>query len=956
MDSQRLARLFDAAVEMPPEQADEWLKRECGEDQALLQAARRLLRADAKAAGFLHEPLDIMACVASGAEPEAPERFGPYRVLRSLGAGGMGEVWLGERVDGGFEQRVAIKQLAYPTPGLLQRFRQERQILAQLEHPGIARLLDGGADAHGAPYLVMEYVEGEPITRHAQEHALDLTQKLNLFLQVCAAVQYAHQNLIVHRDLKPSNILVTADGSVKLLDFGIAKLLATTDPDTRTATRLMTPGYAAPEQMAGAPITTATDVYALGVLLHELLTGTKPVREGGRAGPETTRPPSLTSTITDRRQQRALRGDLDRIVLTALAVDPHRRYASPAILAQDILLHAEGRPITARGHDRWYRVRRALRRHRYVYGSALVIFVVLLAAALISLEYARQAQAEAIRANAVRKMLVGLFQQASPSDGKAITAQSLLENGMRQIDDITGQSPELKSDLIEVVAELYTDIGDYERAEALLKPLLVDATPNVPDAVRLRALRAASDISERNGAWPEALGYLDRADRLAAGSRRVDAGDVEELLRRRAAVTVSMNAARGEPLAREAWHRDLERHGRDSEEAATTLDTLARALGELGRHAEAIDGKREVLRIERSLHGEPHADVAAALNSLGVRLRVAGEQEEALAVHQQALAMQRALSGPDHPSTLQFEGNLLQAMLSAGRYRDALPRLEALLARMRGAVGDTDQRVSWILSSLALARVKEGDYDGAIAARRESIALSERLQGAGSREAVIGKINLGNLYNGLGEYVQAEALLRDALATVADKSEQKAEAYARFRLARALLGQAKTQEAIDLVQAMADSPRSEIKANESIRAIAKGVLAMALAQSGRGDEAVEVARSGVQVIRNSGEADAVVLAEAQLIEGEALLAAARPQEALVPLRNAEAAMAAEYADLAIPLLRTRVALADALSCAGGDTAAAQALLDRVHDHVADDRYPYRTQLREHSERIGKRLP
>uniref|UniRef100_UPI0032203AEC serine/threonine-protein kinase n=1 Tax=Rudaea sp. TaxID=2136325 RepID=UPI0032203AEC len=283
-DRQRLETLFDAALDLPRDERAAFVARACGGDAALRAQLERWLAADATLDTFLETPPSLVAeaRAVNGAD-QAPSHFGPWRVLRSLGAGGMGEVWLAERADGEYEQRAAIKQVAYPTPGLLQRFRQERQILARLEHPYIARLIDGGVDARGAPYFAMEYVEGVTIIAFAR--ALGVRATLELFLEVCAAVRFAHQNLVVHRDLKPSNILVAADGAPKLLDFGIAKVLAATDAGTDSATgtglRLMTPDYAAPEQFRGEAVTTATDVYALGVVLYELLAGVRPHARAG---------------------------------------------------------------------------------------------------------------------------------------------------------------------------------------------------------------------------------------------------------------------------------------------------------------------------------------------------------------------------------------------------------------------------------------------------------------------------------------------------------------------------------------------------------------------------------------------------------------------------------------------------------------------------------------------------
>ncbi len=402
---------------------------------------------------FLENPPSFVADAAAAATA-APTAFGVHRVVRSIGAGGMGEVWLAERSDGEFEQRVAVKQLAYPTPGLLQRFRQERQILARLEHPNIARLIDGGLDANGVPYLAMEYVEGVPITDYAREHALGVADRVRLLVRVCDAVHYAHRNLVVHRDLKPSNIFVLADGTPKLLDFGIAKVLSATEAEaTQTAARLLTPDYAAPEQFTGAAITTATDVYALGVVLYELLTGTRPHRawRGDPASIVATLasdppPPSAAvdrESADARARRRLLRGDLDRIVMTAIAKEPARRYTSAEALAADLQRYLDGLPVVARGDAALYRVGKFVKRNRFAVAAAVLVVATGIAATAISLREARRANAQAARAQAARQFLVGVFEQASPDEnhGRSMTAHELLEKGERSSRVRTSPNP-----------------------------------------------------------------------------------------------------------------------------------------------------------------------------------------------------------------------------------------------------------------------------------------------------------------------------------------------------------------------------------------------------------------------------------------------------------------------------------------------------------------------------------
>lgn len=443
MDGEAAARfrradsIFDAALDLPVEERAAYVARACGDDEALRAAVERLLRASESSGGFLATPaaelaapfLDPAALPPAGAR--APQRVGPFRVVGEIGRGGMGAVYLGERDDGQFRQRVALKLVRSDAASdlLLPRFLRERQILASLEHPHIARLLDGGVTADGVPWFAMEYVEGEPIDRYCAQRAASLEERLALFRQVCAAVEYAHGQHVVHRDLKPSNVLVTADGGVKLLDFGIAKLLdAGVDDDapaTRTSFQAMTPEYAAPEQLRGEPVTSATDVYALGVLLYELLVGERPYALHGRSPAEvervvcTTEPPRPSTavrragSVPGDRSWRRLRGDPDTIVLKALQKQPERRYPSAAALAEDLRRLAEGRPVLARPDSLAYRTRRRLRRHAVALAALTAVAV---AAAALSAAYASRSERGDARAGAApvraERILVADFTSA----------------------------------------------------------------------------------------------------------------------------------------------------------------------------------------------------------------------------------------------------------------------------------------------------------------------------------------------------------------------------------------------------------------------------------------------------------------------------------------------------------------------------------------------------------------
>jgi len=513
----RIAELFDAAVELPMPAREAFIAAHCASDAALATRLRAMLAADADAqdANFLGKPAIAEAAVNWDFDGDdytpGSRRFGPYCLQRPLGRGGMGEVHLAERVDGGFEQRVALKLLPAPTSGLLRRFRQERQILARLEHPHIAHLLDGGVGESGIPYFVMEYVEGVPITRYVTDHALDPRATLQLFLKVCDAVQYAHRNLVVHRDIKPSNILVDADGTPKLLDFGIAKVLETTDRDaTQTRARAFTPDYAAPEQIRGEAVTTATDVYALGVVLYELLTGTRPyklrrdqVLEQAILTVEPTAPSHAVNRVGNDAQPRALarrgrllRGDLDRIVLTALAKEPARRYVSVEAFAGDIRRFLDGRSVTARGDGTAYRLRKFILRNKVGAAVAAVVALALFAATAVSLGQARRAHAEAASARASQKFMLNVFTQAEAwsNAGHQPTALDLAKASLDKIDIELADEPLARYDMYMGLQRLFS-VADDVRLAAVAAQRAMDTARIFPQPDKERLQRAQMSLA-----------------------------------------------------------------------------------------------------------------------------------------------------------------------------------------------------------------------------------------------------------------------------------------------------------------------------------------------------------------------------------------------------------------------------------------------------------------------------
>jgi serine/threonine protein kinase len=696
---QRLSELFDAAFDLPEDERAGFVARLRDDDAALADELGRLLAADAGAEGFLEPPV----------APETVQRFGAYRLLRPLGHGGMGEVYLAERADGVFEQRVALKLLPHPTPGMVQRFERERRILARLEHPNIARLLDGGLAEHGIPYFAMEFVDGVPITHYVRDRVLDVAATLRLFLPVCAAVQCAHRNLVVHRDLKPSNILVDADGAPKLLDFGIAKLLQATDPAAamRTATRAYTPDYAAPEQIRGGTITTATDVYALGVVLHELLAGRRPYSLGDGVAPEQAvlaaepAPPSAESGDPARR--RALRGDLDRIVLTALAKEPERRYASVEALAADLRAHLDGRPVAARGDSTFYTLRKFARRNRVAVGLGTAAALAMVAATAFSLRQAHLANAEAASARASQKFMLNVFTQAEPwkNAGHQPTALELAKASMGKIDVELADQPLARADMYLGLNRLFS-VADDIRLSVVAGQRAVAALEQMPDQDpdRLQHARASLAYS---------LYYNDNFAGADALITQLEARNDTTALTRYSLLALrrSMQRDRGEReddvrLAREVCAM-AKRIGRnDPGEIAANLWHLADAEDRLGDYRAAVAAYREFEASQSRIHP---ADSPARNSDIVWLLHMGAELDAPRATidpYARALVRQRRMFGD---SEYTWQALVLAARAARLAHRDAAALAWSDQARTMlrglhagpGEIADTESETGLIL-------------------------------------------------------------------------------------------------------------------------------------------------------------------------------------------------------------------------------------------------------------------
>jgi serine/threonine-protein kinase len=776
--------LVDRALDLPAAEREAFLARECP-DPGLRAEAKRLLDADsdAEAGALLSGPAGArMPSALASLAPPGPARdlagtqVGPFRLTTFLGRGGMGEVWVAERVGADFEQKVAVKLLQ---PGgdaaaLDARFRLERRILARLAHPRIARLLDGGVSGDGRPWLAMELVEGLALTEHCASRALGVEARLALFLAVCEAVQFAHRNLVVHRDLKPGNILVGAGGEPKLLDFGIAKLLEEDDSGalTRADERPMTPHYAAPEQVRGEAVTTASDVWALGVILHELLTGVRPFATTGKGRAEVerailetapSRPSSrvaaqpggatgLPGGLAPDALRRRLKGDLDAIVLKALRREPENRYPSAEALADDVRRHLQGLPVLARGDATGYLVRSFVRRHRVGVGFSALVVAALVAGLVGTLWQARRAREEAKKAEAAQAFLASMLAVSDPAEskGKPISQHELLARGEERIERELGSEPEVQARLYRVVGDVYMQMGEWnESVRALRRSLaLYEAIPGQGGAVRANVLREL-------------------------GNALFEAGDYR-----------GSDRYFGEALAIFRKHG-----GEESEGFAEALNDQAGVRRKLGDFASAEALRQRSLEIQRRLFGPRSIQVAAVMNDLAVLENDLGKYAEAEALMRQVIPIDEKIRGMDDHRTVLGRYNLAGPLLEQRKYAEAEPILRAAHAEQLKQLGPQSTYVA--LSARTLARLLEetGRFEEAWPLFDEALAIQTARFGADQPQTAITLTRKAIALRHAGKLAEAQATARRALAiTLARFGEDHPDtAAARAALGSALL-------------------------------------------------------------------------------------------------------------------------------------------------------------------------
>ncbi|MEX2125375.1 MAG: serine/threonine-protein kinase [Woeseia sp.] len=906
----RAKSLFERAVELRDGELASFLDHECKDDELRLKVVE-LLRADASAGGILDAPLD--AVVAAMPDDPPPGAFQPgtlvgsWRLIRELGHGGMGVVFLAERADRAYEQHAALKIVrgGLVSGALEKRFLRERQILARLQHPGIARLLDGGFTSEGQPYFVMELVEGEPVTDWAVRQALELPQRLRLFLDVCDAVQYAHRQLVVHRDLKPANILVTADGRIRLLDFGVARLLddATEEAGlTRTGMLLLTPEYAAPEQVRGEPATTATDVYGLGAVLYELLSG-KRIRElDSHALTDVLR--VLDSEILPLGERddlpvvlhRQIRGDLETIVHCALAREPQRRYATVDAMAADVRRHLEHRPVLARPDTARYRLGKYLRRHRAGAAATAVALALLALGVAGTLWQAQQAQREASRATEMSAFLKDLFSSVDPEQvrGRVVTARELLDTGAARIGGLR-TDPDVRVDLLLTLGDLYHSLGVFDRAEALLVQAESEALAafGVNDVRTTKVQNSLGYVLTDMSRYDDAQAVVDRA---LAASRRLDdplvlSYSIDALAHLR------FNQGRYEEsldLRRELLELNTELHGANSREVAGTLQSLGTLEMDLQNYGEADRLLAEALRREREVLGSQHPSVANTLEVIAVLKVREGRPQEAEPYQREALAIRTQVLGEDHPDVARSLDQIALILQRQNRRAEAAELYERALELRRRVLGAKHARVADTLTNLAGLDYQAGDLTGAVARQREALGIYREAFGEQHPLVATGMSNLGAILRELRQYDEAGRILEDTLV-----------------LRRQLLGEEHTDVAVSLLHLailhrLTDRlPAAEQEFRQALAIFAARLpedhprlaetrvgLGATLVLAGRATESLPLLESAFEDIRARIEGDDVRVAESQLWLGMALARLSRDAEALPHLQSSHTVFAA----------------------------------------------------------------
>ena len=748
----KIKELFGAALELDPSERAAFLREACGADENLRAEIESLLAAHDQSDLLSNSPWQEHSSLLS----QAPKCIGPYQLIRKLGEGGMGQVWLAEQTAP-VRRQVALKLIRAGMfdDGLLQRFQSERQSLAMMDHPAIAKVFEAGSTQDGQPYLVMEYVPGLPITEYCDQKKLTIRERLELFTKACEGIQHAHQKAIIHRDLKPANILVLeVDGrpSPRIIDFGLAKTITPVGDDktillTQAGSFLGTPGYMSPEQAdpATQDVDTRTDVYSLGVVLYVLLTGALPfetrkkpvheilrqLREEDPPRPSTRIDQDKDSSISSAAERGTevgqlvglLKGDLDWIAMKALEKDRERRYGTPFELATDIDRYLNNEPVTARPASAGYRLQKYVRRHRLGVAAAFGLAVLLTSFAVVQGIQLRRITRERDRADRVTEFMSGMFKVSDPSEarGNSVTAREILDKASKDVDSGLARDPELQAQMMDVMGRVYGNLGLYDRAQ----PLLTHAVE-----IRRRVLGSGQ---------PQTLNSMDA---LALNLNRLG------------------HHAEAEKLLRETL--DLRRRflGPEQPDTLKTMSNLAITVTVQGHNAEAERLHWETLALQRRVLGPDDPETLRSMTNLANTLSREGRRTEAEKLQRETLDVQRRVLGPDHPETLVSIFRLANILSHEGRYAEAEKLQRETLATQRRVLGSEHPATLVTMSDLGVSVREQGHYIEAEKLQAEALEIQRRVLGPEHPNTLRSINMLSSTLNTEGRHTEAEKLLR----------------------------------------------------------------------------------------------------------------------------------------------------------------------------------------------------
>jgi len=745
--------LFDEYLKLDEAEIEAGLRTMAVEDPETATRLRSLLKHDGLEEGILDRDVKKLVDELLPEEPPTSDAtgrlIGKYRILHRVGEGGMGVVYEAERADGTFEQKVAVKLLKFgsETEDAMARFSRERQILARLEHPGITRLLDGGQSAEGRPFLVMELVEGQEVDAYCDQKQLSIEERLRLFIEICLCVHHAHGHLVVHRDLKPSNILIDAQGRPRLLDFGIAKLLAQEKEDglTHIGQRIMTPEFAAPEQIKGETITTATDIYALGLILFELLAGKRMrTQDSSSENRPPQRPSSAVSSLrstcnsteksiadiaacrklSPRRLRHRLRGEIDLIVMKALRYQPEERYSSAAALAEDIRRHLNGFPILARNENVFLRIRAFLHRNRGAAAGGIAVLLALGLGLYSTLEQAHKKARQAEITQAVSEFLIDLFAGSDPTDiqNSDLTAMDLLNRGADRLDTDPRTPPEIRAELMEQIAGIYMHLGEFRKAVhfsglALLKKQSLYG-PDSPESAHVESL------------WGSCLWKIGNYRQAEATLRHTLA---------------------------------LQKRDSKKEEISETLSSLGALYSTLGRYNEAAAAHQEALKISREIFGPESAQAAADLQNLGVVRWSQGRLGEAEKAVRGSQRIRLHIFGEDSVENATCLHNLASILSDAKKYMEAEECFRRAIFLREKIYRAAHPDLALSISGLSGVLMHEGKEEESLALAERAVEITRRIYGSHHTGLAIQLNNLGYRFYNFNSLDKAEACFREAL-------------------------------------------------------------------------------------------------------------------------------------------------------------------------------------------------